>query len=133
VDAALRRIDAGIPLGSDGVPLPASSSLLDVEVPGSESEEISDCSDADDLLLTESEQAAKSDIWHEVNKAFLEDWSHREAQRKKDKEEAAKREPRPKRKPLLPAANAVEATQLALQKVGAKKVDLDSLASLFES
>ena len=69
------------------------------------------------MLLTEDEQAAKSDIWHEVNKAFLEDWSHREAQRKKDKEEAAKREPRPKRKPLLPAANAVEATQLALQKV----------------
>jgi hypothetical protein len=115
------------------MPLPESSSLLDVDIPGSESEEISDCSDADDLLLNEDEQAAKSDIWHEVNKAFLEDWSHREAQRKKDKEEAAKKEPRPKRKPLLPAANAVEATQLALQKVGAKNVDLDSLASLFES
>merc|ERR1719487_1329022 len=117
------------------MPLPKTSSLLDVEVPGSESEDISDYSDVDidDLLLTESEQSAKSDIWHEVNKAFLEDWSHREAQRKKDKEEAAKKEPRPKRKPLMPAANAVEATQLALQKIGAKNVDLDSLASLFES
>ena len=47
----------------------------------SDSEGLSDCSgeEIDALLLDPEEQQAKSDIWHEVNKDFLEDWGYREA------------------------------------------------------
>lgn len=57
---------------------------------GDESEALSDM-DAEELneyLLTPEEQQCKSDIWHEVNKDYLEDWYHRRLEKIRKRERA---------------------------------------------
>ena len=104
------------------------------------SEDENDSEDLDDYILTEEESAAKSAIWHEWNKPFLEEWAMREEKKRKEQEENAEGEGVKRKRPTSssiapkqPAASAMEATQEVLEKRAkllVKKVDiLDSLFS----
>ena len=103
-----------------------------------------DGEDLDDYILTEEESAAKSAIWHEWNKPFLEEWNMRE-ERKRDAAAAAaaadlsgtkKRKPGPTKGkgPTQPHESASQATQEVIEKKArllVKKVNADILDSLF--
>jgi len=107
-------------------------------------EELSDfdSSDAEDIeqyLLSPEEAAAKSAIWHEWNRPFLEEWSMREEKRKREAEAKAE-EGGNKRKRSGPKPSsqmhesASQATQEVIEKKAkllVKKVNADIIDSLF--
>ena len=100
--------------------------------------ELSDCSDdwedLDEYILTDQEAMAKSAIWHEWNKPFLEEWSIRE-EKKREAEKAGVKKRRPAHpKPAQPAESASQATQEVIEKKArllVKKVNADIIDSLF--
>jgi transcription factor IIIB subunit 2 len=123
-----------LPLGSDGEEEDVEGiAVCDL------SHDENDSEDLDEYILTEEESAAKSAIWHEWNKPFLEEWAMREEKKRKELEEngevVKKRRPASSSNavPKQPAASAMEATQEVLEKRArllVKKVDiLDSLFS----
>ena len=123
-----------VPIGSDGEDDDIEGvAACDISIDENDSE------DLDEYILTEEEAAAKSAIWHEWNKPFLEEWAMREEKKRKEQEENPSGEAVRKRKqssstvPKQPAASAMEATQEVLEKRAkllVKKVDiLDSLFS----
>lgn len=133
---------AVLPVGSDGededlIEDPEGIAVCDLSTDDDDSE------DLDEYILTEEESAAKSAIWHEWNKPFLEEWAMREEKKRKEQEENAasggdgsikrRKQTSASAAPKQPAASAMEATQEVLEKRAkllVKKVDiLDSLFS----
>lgn len=123
---------------------------------GPEPETLSDVSDSDVdiMVLDEEERQAKSEIWHEVHKEYLEHWAMREKERKKKREQKALRaekaaeweagaagggaaagahRPYQRQKPPAPAETAAKGTLEALeQKPGGKDLTADiDLEDLF--
>lgn len=126
--------------GSDGV---AALLGADALVPLAEDEdgvavdELSDFSeDLDDYILTEEEAGAKSAIWHEWNRPFLEEWTMREDKRKlvaKEEGDSRKRKPGAV-KSSSTHESASQATQEVIEKKArllVKKVNADIIDSLF--
>jgi transcription factor IIIB subunit 2 len=103
--------------------------------------DLSDFTEDEDIakyILTDEEAAAKSAIWHEWNRPYLEEWSMREEKRKRDAEiKAASAEPGKKRRGPAQSQiheSASQATQEVIEKKArllVKKVSTDILDSLF--
>lgn len=123
--------------GSEGV----SAILQADDEDGELVEDFSDFSQSEDLdsyILTEEESAAKSAIWHEWNKNFLEEWAMRDEKKRQAAAETAV-EGKKKRKPALlenkiSHESASQATQEVIEKKAkslVKKVNADIIDSLF--
>jgi transcription factor IIIB 90 kDa subunit len=91
--------------------------------------------DLDAYILTEEEAAAKSAIWHEWNKPYLEEWSMRDAKRKREQEQAANSTKKPvgrlRDSSAGPHESASAATQEVMEKKAKSLVKTDILDSLF--
>jgi transcription factor IIIB 90 kDa subunit len=91
--------------------------------------------DLDAYILTEEEAAAKSAIWHEWNKPYLEEWSMRDAKRKREQELAANSTKKPvgrlRDSSAGPHESASAATQEVMEKKAKSLVKTDILDSLF--
>ena len=134
--------------GSDGVAALLAETALVVHAGEDEDgvhvDDLSDFSPSDDeelnhYLLTEEETAAKSAIWHEWNRPYLEEWSMREEKRKREAEAKAeetgtkKKSRGPKITPQI-HETASQATQEVIEKKArllVKKVNADIIDSLF--
>ena len=110
------------------------SALMQVDEPdGVSVADLSDISDDDEIeeyMLTEEESLAKSAIWHEWNKPFLEEWAIRDAKKRELERAGGKK----KRQAKVVAATASQATQDIIDKKAkslVKKVNPDILDSLF--
>eukprot|EP00400_MALV-I_sp_L67-5_P000954 gene954-1159_t len=98
-------------------------------------ETLSDVDDTelDQYLLADNEMRAKADIWHEVNRDFLQEWEIREQNKKRTAEKNADKPPtkRPARR-LQPAANPLEGAKQALERKQLnKRIDASALEDLF--
>lgn len=136
---------------------PGASDLASVggapSTPGSDEDvEVETLSDVDDdeldslYLLGEQEAQQKADVWHEVNKDYLEEWyiRSREAKRRKEERAAAtaaaetgsstsRRSRRSQRYPKCDSA--AQAAALGLERrggVGTDRVNMAALNSLFD-
>ena len=135
--------------GSEGVAaLLASDTTLmvrDEDPDGVHVDELSDFTPSDDdelttYLLTDEEAAAKSAIWHEWNRPYLEEWSMREEKRRREAEaketevvSTKKRRGGP-RPPVQIHETASQATHEVIEKKArllVKKVNSDIIDSLF--
>lgn len=117
-----------------------------------EEETLSDVDDdeIDTLLLASEEQQHKSDIWHEVNKDYLEEWHLRaqESRRKKKQQEQQRSgtsdggdsasdtgsASRSRRSRLGPASSCTQSAMMALAKKGrgaTNRINIEALESLF--
>jgi len=127
--------------GSEGV-----SAILGVDeddVNGVHVAELSDLGESEDLdsyILTEEESSAKSAIWHEWNKNYLEEWAMRDEKKKQHQLLNESDEKKKKRKPAaltdsrVSHESASQATQEVIEKKAkllVKKVNADIIDSLF--
>jgi len=112
----------------------------DDEAQGSET--LSDIADEelDQYLLDEEERQSKSDIWHEVNKDYLEEWHRRgiESKRRKEEKAAAETASNGSKKRAAasfpPAATCTQSAMMALakkSKVNTNRINIEALESLF--
>merc|ERR1712136_471466 len=116
--------------------------------PADDSANVETLSDVDDdalsaYIMGEEEAQNKSDIWHEVNKDYLEEWHVRgqEARRKRkfSDDAASSKSGRSskggKRTMFPPAASAAHSAAMAMikkGKVGATRINFEALQSLFD-
>jgi transcription factor IIIB subunit 2 len=136
--------------GSDGVaaligdgPLMVLPEEEDDEGLGVHVDDLSDFTEVDEVekyLLSEEEVAAKSAIWHEWNRPYLEEWTMREEKRKREAELKAASGDIQVRKRKGPSTSqqihesASQATQEVIEKKAkllVKKVSSDIIDSLF--
>lgn len=100
-----------------------------------------DDDDLDMYLLDEEERQSKSDIWHEVNKDYLEEWYIRgqEAKRKKERQESsqcgdtASVSSKRSKRSSQSAGSCKESIMMALVKkgkVGQNRINMDALDAL---
>jgi len=140
------------PVGEAGPGTPLSPEACEEGEGGIESLSDIDDDEIDMYLLDEEEQENKSDIWHEVNKDYLEEWHVRglEAKRKKEKHQSsdagdtaseigsATRSQgsgsRSRRSRYPSAASPTQSAMMALSKKGkvlTNRINIEALESLF--
>lgn len=147
---------AGAAAAQDGAAMPSRGEGVSDDASEACFESLSDIDDAEldqVYMMDEEEKAAKNNIWHEVNKDYLEEWHvrSRETKRRKDERKSSRansaadsasshggssRGTTPRRKTAFPpTATGAEATAMALQKKGRvapHRINMTALEGLFK-